>query len=142
MRILALDLGTKTLGLAITDASNTISYPLTTLRYNNEDYDYLIKELKKIIEEKKVELLVLGLPKNMDNSLGFASQRSLNFKRALEENIDLEVKLVDERLSTVSAENILIESNMRRENRKKVIDSVAATIILDTYLGSVKNEEK
>ena len=142
MRILALDLGTKTLGLAITDASNTISYPLTTLRYNNEDYAYLIKELKKIIEEKKVELLVLGLPKNMDNSLGFASQRSLNFKRALEESIDLEVKLVDERLSTVSAENILIESNMRRENRKKVIDSVAATIIIDTYLGSVKNEEK
>ena len=141
MRVLALDLGTKTLGLAITDASATISYPLTTLRYNNEDYDYLVKELKKIIEEKKVELLVLGLPKNMDNTLGFASQRSLNFKRVLEENFDLKVVLVDERLSTVSAENILIESNMRRENRKKVIDSLAATIILDTYLGSVKNEE-
>ena len=80
MRVLALDLGTKTLGLAITDASATISYPLTTLRYNNEDYMYLVNELKKIIEEKKVELLVLGLPKNMDNTLGFASQRSLNFK--------------------------------------------------------------
>ena len=142
MRVLALDLGTKTLGLAITDASATISYPLTTLRYSNEDYMYLVNELKKIIEEKKVELLVLGLPKNMDNTLGFASQRSLNFKKVLEENIDLEVVLVDERLSTVSAENILIESNMRRENRKKVIDSVAATIILDTYLGSVKNETK
>ena len=141
MRVLALDLGTKTLGLAITDSSATISYPLTTLRYNNEDYNYLVKELKKIIDEKKVELLVLGLPKNMDNTLGFASQRSLNFKKVLEENFDLEVVLVDERLSTVSAENILIESNMRRENRKKVIDSVAATIILDTYLGSVKNEK-
>ena len=142
MRILALDLGTKTLGLAISDRTNTLSSPLKTLRYDNENYDLLLNELDGIISSNNVGMLVLGLPKNMDNSLGFASQRSLKFKELLEDRFKMDVVLVDERLSTVEAENILISSDMRREKRKKVIDSAAAMIILENYLGSVKNEEK
>ena len=142
MRALALDLGTKTLGLALSDKTRMLSSPLTVLRYNNEDYDYLVKELKKIVKDNDVDTLVLGLPKNMNNSLGFASERSLNFKKKLESAFTLPVILVDERLSTVEAENILIESDMRRNKRKKVIDAAAAMIILDTYLRSEKREEK
>lgn len=138
MRVLALDLGTKTLGLAISDETMTLSSPLKTIRYDNENYDYLVTELEKIITEFNVNTLVLGLPKNMDNSLGFASQRSLRFKELLDKKFNMDTILVDERLSTVEAENILIESNMRREKRKKVIDSAAAMIILDTYLRMCK----
>ena len=88
MRVLALDLGTKTLGLALSDKTRTLSLPFKVLRYDNEDYDYLISELKVIVEEQSVDTLVLGLPKNMNNSLGFASERSLKFKEKLEENFD------------------------------------------------------
>lgn len=137
MRILGLDLGTKTLGVAITDRSNTLASKLCTIRYNN--YEDLIKELRVIIEEKEITKLVLGLPKNMDNSMGFASQRSLDFKEILISEFGLEVILVDERLSTVEAERYLIDLDMRRSKRKQVIDGVAACIILETYLGGINN---
>ena len=137
MRILGLDLGTKTLGVAITDRSNTLASKLCTIRYNK--YEDLIKELRIIIEEKEITKLVLGLPKNMDNSMGFASQRSLDFKEILISEFGLEVILVDERLSTVEAERYLIDLDMRRSKRKQVIDGVAACIILETYLGGINN---
>ena len=137
MRVLALDLGTKTLGLAISDATNIIASPLCVLRYDNEDYESLLNELESIINKYSIDTLVLGLPKNMDNSLGFAAQRSLKFKELLDNKFNVDTILIDERLSTVEAENILIENNMRRESRKKVIDSAAAMIILETYLRSV-----
>ena len=128
MRVLALDLGTKTLGLAISDETMMLSSPLTTLRYDNENYEYLLDELEKIIGKYNVKVLVLGLPKNMDNSLGFASQRSLDFKKLLEDRFDLKIELIDERLTTVEAQNILIENNFKRKKRKEVIDEYAASI--------------
>ena len=139
MRVLGLDLGTKTLGLAISDKTNTLSSPLKVIRYNDGDYNFLLDELEKIINEYNIDKLVLGLPKNMDNSLGFASQRSLDFQKLLNDKFKLDVILIDERLSTVEAENILIQSDMRRKKRKEVIDAAAAMIILDTYLRSVSN---
>ena len=141
MRVLALDLGTKTLGLAISDETMMLSSPLTTLRYDSENYNYLLDELEKIINKYKVSVLVLGLPKNMDNSLGFASQRSLKFKELLEKKFDLKIELIDERLTTVEAQNILIENNFKRKKRKNVIDEYAAMLILDTYLRMCKNEQ-
>ena len=117
MKYLGLDLGTKTLGLAITDKLGIISSPYKVLRYDN--YDNLIKELISVIEEEKVDELVLGLPKNMNNSLGFASERSLNFKSELEKKCNLKINLVDERLSTVEAENILLSTDTSRSKRKK-----------------------
>ena len=132
MRYLGLDLGTKTLGLAISDKFGTIASPYKVLRYT--DIDLLIKELITIIEQEKIDELVLGLPKNMNGSLGFASVRSTKFKEMLEKKISNPIHLVDERLSTKEAENILIYADISRKKRKKVIDGMAAAIILDTYL--------
>ena len=141
MRALGLDLGTKTLGVSI--SRGFLANPLTVLRYDNEDYSSLLIELDKIIKENNIDTLVLGLPKNMDNTLGFASERSLAFKKLLDERYDLKIVLEDERLSTVEAEKLLIESNMRREKRRQVIDSAAAMIILENYLRkSGINEER
>ncbi len=136
MKYLALDLGTKTLGLAISDKLGIIASPYKVLRY--EDINKLIDELLVIIKEEQVDELVLGLPKNMNNSLGFASERSLNFKTLLETKCNLPIHLVDERLSTLEAENILIGNDTSRQKRKKIIDAYAASIILDTFLKSKK----
>lgn len=136
MRYLGLDLGTKTLGLAITDKLGIISSPYKVLRYNN--IDELINELLIIINEEEVDELVLGLPKNMDNSMGFASERSLKFKELLEKKTTKKIHLVDERLSTVEAERFLISTDTSRMKRKKIIDAYAANVILDTYLKSKK----
>ena len=137
MRTLGMDLGTKTLGLAISDKRGIIASPYKLIKYNNiED---AVNEVLEIIENEKVDNLVLGLPKNMNNSLGFASERSLNFKKLLEEKTDLKIELIDERLSTVEAERILLDYDMSRKKRKEHIDNTAADIILDTYL---RREEK
>jgi putative Holliday junction resolvase len=134
MRCLGLDLGTKTLGLALSDKSNLIASPYKVLRWDGENYDLLFKELDSIIEDNQITDLVLGLPKNMNNTLGFAAERSLKFKEALEERYKLNITLIDERLSTVEATNYLLDADMSRKKRKQVVDGVAASIILDTYL--------
>lgn len=138
MRYLGLDLGTKTLGLAITDKTNTIATPFKTLYY--KEYEELIVELKKLIDEKEISTLVLGYPKNMNNTLGPAVERTLAFKNVLEQNFKMPIVLVDERLSTMEAENILIRTDTKRKKRKQVIDSYAAAIILDTYLKKESRE--
>lgn len=132
MRYLGLDLGTKTLGLAISDVTGLIASPYKVLRYN--DINLLIEELIEIIHKENIKGLVLGLPKNMNGSLGFAAERSLEFKKLLEKSVDLPIHLVDERLSTVEAENILIGADVSRKKRKQVIDGLAASVILDTFL--------
>jgi putative Holliday junction resolvase len=132
MKCLGMDLGTKTLGLATSDKLGIISSPYKVLRY--EDVNKLVDEVVNIIKELKIEVLVLGYPKNMNNSLGEAVNRTMHFKELLEEKVDMEINLIDERLSTVEAENYLIGEDMRREKRKEIIDAVAASIILDTYL--------
>lgn len=132
MKCLGMDLGTKTLGLATSDKLGLIASPYKTIRY--ESLDELVEEVISIINELHIEKLVLGYPKNMNNSLGFAVERTEEFKEKLEKETNMSIELIDERLSTVEAEKYLISSDMRRENRKKVIDAVAASIILDTYL--------
>ena len=107
-------------------------------------YESVIPELKKIIGEKEITDIVLGLPKNMNNSCGFAAQRSEEFKKLLEYNLKIPVHLVDERLSSVEAEKILIHSDLSRIKRKKVVDNVASALILETYLKErrIKDERK
>ena len=117
MRCLGLDLGTKTLGLAVSDKTNTIASPYKTLIY--KDYEELILELKKIVEEKQITMFILGYPKNMNNTLGQAVERTNAFKEVLEKNFDLPIILIDERLSTVEAENILIEMDTKRKKKKR-----------------------
>lgn len=141
MRYLGLDLGTKTLGVSITDKSNTLVSPLKVIKFNFEDYEYALKELMNIINEYEIEKVILGLPKNMDGSIGFAGNRSLNFKNMLENN-SIKVELIDERLTTKMAEGIVHSNEDNVKNTKDKIDSIAACIILETYLERVKNETK
>ena len=132
MKCLGMDLGTKTLGLATSDKLGIISSPYKTIRY--DDINKLIDEVINIINELHIEVLVLGYPKNMNNSLGDAVTRTNEFKKALEDKTGMDIKLIDERLSTVEAENHLINEDISRSKRKDIIDAVAASIILDTYL--------
>ena len=132
MRCLGLDLGTKTLGIAISDRTNVIANPYKTIRFN--DISELIEPLKDIILQESIGEIALGLPKNMDNSCGFASKRSLDFKELLEKHINIPIVLVDERLSTMEAEKYLLNSDMSRKKRKDKIDAVAASVILNTYI--------
>ncbi|MBE6147637.1 MAG: Holliday junction resolvase RuvX [Firmicutes bacterium] len=133
MRYLGLDLGTKTLGLAISDELGCIATSYKILRHN-EDYDSLLPLLKEEIEIKNVKALVLGLPKNMNNSIGERGEIALEFKEKLEKEFSLPVYMEDERLTTKQAESILIKNDTSRKKRKKVIDSLAATIILQSFL--------
>ena len=141
MIVLGLDLGTKTLGIAIS-RTGIIANPYKLLRYNNEEYDKLALEVADIVRQENVTEIALGLPKNMNNTCGFATERSQNFKKILEKYVDIPITLVDERLSTVEATNILLANDMSRKKRKNVIDVTAAMIILDTYLKKRNNNEK
>lgn len=134
MRYLGLDLGTKTVGVAISDKTNTIASNLKVIKYTSQTKEAMLQEICDLINTYHITHVVLGLPKNMDNSLGFASQRSLDFQKELAQRCDVQIELLDERLTTVQAENILLDADLSRKKRKKVIDGVAATIILDTYL--------
>ncbi len=133
MRYLGLDLGSRTLGVAISDKSGTIARSLEIIRHN-EDYDSLVPKVKEIIEEYGVDEIVLGYPKNMDNTVGYKAKLSEEFKKKLEDEIEIPVNLQDERLSTKEAQDVLIKGDISRKKRKKVIDSMAACIILETYL--------
>ena len=97
MRYLGLDLGTKTLGISKSDSMGIIASSYKLLKFENEDYNSLIEPLKDIINELKVDKIVLGLPKNMNNTMGYASERSINFKELIESNLNIEVILQDER---------------------------------------------
>ena len=140
MRYLGLDLGTKTLGISLSDNLGLIASKYDTIFFESENYLDALEKLKPIVLEFNISTVVLGLPKNMNNTLGFASERSLNFKKLLEDNLNLEVILQDERLTSVEANNILIKSDISRKKRKKNVDSLSAVIILQNYLDSRKEE--
>lgn len=132
MRYLGLDLGSRTLGIAVSE-TGLIASNYKTIRHE-EEYDRLLDEVKALVEELKIDTVVLGFPKNMNNTIGPKGELSLDFKEKLEKIINIPVVLQDERLSTKSALDTLIKGNVSRKDRKKVVDSVAATIILQTYL--------
>lgn len=137
---MGLDLGTTTLGVSITDITNTLVSPVKLIKFKSEDYDFALDELIKIAQEKKVKDFVLGLPKNMDNSLGFAANRSLNFKTMLEEK-GFNVYLEDERLTTVEALNIMKNNGMKNIKEKEKTDILSAVLILETFLKREKYEK-
>ena len=132
MRYLGLDYGAKTLGVAISDETATIASTLKTIRYNDDSE--LLNELDKIIKEFNIKEVVLGLPLNMNGTTSVRGAETYSFKAKIEKNLKVKVHLQDERLSTVEAEKVLIGSHIRRNNRKKVIDSMAAVIILQPFL--------
>lgn len=133
MRYLGLDLGSRTLGISVSDVSGTIATNYGVIRHN-EEYDSLIPQIESIVKEKNISAIVLGLPKNMNNSIGPKGELSMWFKEQLENKLSLPVNLIDERLTTVQAQNMLISNDASRKKRKQVVDSVAATIILQSFL--------
>ena len=134
MRCLGLDLGSKTLGIAISDRTNFIASVYKTIFFKDEDYSSLIEPLKEIIKNEDIGTIVLGLPKNMNNSLGPRALITLEFKEMLEQKLNLPVVMEDERLTSVISNNILISANISRNKRKKKVDGMAAEIILQSYL--------
>ena len=138
MRYLGLDLGTRTLGISLSDTTLTIATALKTIRFDENDYDSLIPELKKIISEYNISIIVLGFPKNMNNTKGDRCATTVEFQKKLIDEFGIEVVLQDERLTTVEATNYMLEANISRKKRKKSIDSLAANIILQTYLDKEK----
>lgn len=138
MVYLGLDLGSKTLGLAISDRTGLIASSLEVLRYN--DYDELFQKLDLIVNIKHVDAFVLGNPLNLNGSISTRSEITLEFKELLKSRYNKEVFMQDERLSTVEAERMLISNDTKRKNRKKVIDKIAATIILQGYLDRINHE--
>ncbi len=142
MRFIGLDLGTKTLGVAISDATGTIASAIKTIRFEENKPVMALDSLSLIISEYNVDAIVIGLPKNMNNTLSFAAKRTKSFVEILKERYNLPVYEQDERLSSVSANNVLLQADLSREKRKKKVDSVAATIILQNYLDIRKEKEK
>lgn len=134
MRVLGLDLGTKTLGIAISDKLGLIASAYKTIFFNEGVYEELIDPIKKIIDEENIKTIVLGFPKNMNNSIGERANQTLIFKERLELATGLEVVLQDERWTSVQANNLLIKADMSRKKRKKAVDKLAATFILQAYL--------
>ena len=133
MRYLGLDLGSRALGVAVSDKTGMIASSYKTIRHN-EDYDELLYEVRSLVNELEIDAIVLGFPKNMNNTIGPKAELSIKFKEELEKKVDIPIYLQDERLTTTIATNILIEGNVRRKNRKKVVDQIAATIILQDFL--------
>lgn len=133
MRYLGLDLGSRTLGCSISDKSGIFARSYKIIRHN-EEYERLLKDVKEIVELEHIDRIVLGYPKNMDNSIGTKAELSIEFKKKLEDTLKLPVYLQDERLTTKQAQDILISNDTSRKKRKKVIDSMAACIILQSYL--------
>ena len=140
MRIIGLDYGTKTVGVALSDELGITAQPLMTIeRERATKLRQTLARIGEICEEYEVGLIVLGYPKNMNNTEGERAEATRSFKEDLERRTGLPVELVDERLSTVESERILMASGVRRENRKTFVDKMAAAVILQTYLDSKKN---
>ena len=142
MRSIALDVGTKTVGVAISDLSGFLASPLITLRFESEDYDHALDQIEALLKEYPVNAFILGYPKHMNGSIGDGGRRSEFFKEEIEKFTSVPVILWDERLTTVSAHKSLMQSNMRNEKRKKVVDQVAAVTMLQEYLDQQRQKEQ
>lgn len=138
-KIIGLDVGSKTVGVAVSDLMGWTAQGLDTLRINEEENELGITKLAEIIKKENADTVVIGLPKNMNNSIGFRGEASLKYKEELLKMLpDLKVVMWDERLSTMAAERSLLEADVSRSKRKKVIDKMAAVFILQGYLDSLQ----
>ncbi|MEC5422166.1 Holliday junction resolvase RuvX [Virgibacillus sp. C22-A2] len=134
MKILGLDVGSKTIGVAVSDSFGWTAQGLTTIKWNEEDFQSADKELKAIISEHEIGKAIVGLPKNMNGTIGERGEASQDYARYIEETHGIPTVLWDERLTTVAAERVLLEADVSRKKRKKVIDKMAAAMILQGYL--------
>lgn len=134
MRILGLDHGTRRVGVAVSDEMHMIALPLEYIA--PEPFADFLKRLKEILREKEIELILIGMPRNMDGSYGPAALKVQEFAAALKDAVTIPLKLWDERLTTTQAQKFLIQGGMRRDKRKEKVDQTAAAILLQSYLDS------
>ena len=133
-KVLGLDLGSRTCGVAISDMFGFLARVYDTIRFTDDDYDTCAKKIVEICEKEQINDIVLGLPKHMNGDVGIRGQISMDFKAKLLEYKPFNVILWDERLSTVAANRFMLEGNMRRDFRKSHKDELAAVVILQNYL--------
>jgi putative Holliday junction resolvase len=134
MRILAIDYGTKRMGIAVSDELQMIAQPLEYIPA--EPFEQFLVRLKQLLQEKQVELILVGMPRNMNGSYGPAALKVQDFVATLSRALIVPIKTWDERLTTAQANRFLIEGNVRREKRKEKVDKMAAAILLQSYLDS------
>lgn len=143
MRIMGLDYGSKTVGVAVSDLLGLTAQGVEIIQRKSENkLRQTLARIEELIQQYEVEKLVLGLPKNMNNTLGDRAQQSIELKETLERRTGLEVVLWDERLTTVSANRVLMEAGIRREHRKEYVDEIAAVFILQGYLDYLGNQRE
>ncbi|MBQ6806676.1 MAG: Holliday junction resolvase RuvX [Lachnospiraceae bacterium] len=143
MRIMGLDFGSKTVGVAISDPLLITAQGIEIIRRKDENkLRQTLARIEELITEYEVEEIVLGLPKNMNDTLGVRAELSLEFKEKLERRTGLSVHMWDERLTTVAADKTMMEAGIRREHRKEYVDKIAAVFILQGYLDYLANKEK
>lgn len=142
MRVMGLDFGSKTVGVAISDSLLITAQGVEIIRREQENkLRRTLARIEELVKEYDVTEIVLGYPKNMNNTIGERAQKTEEFKKMIERRMNIKVVLWDERLTTVSADKLMMEVGIRRENRKKYVDQIAATFILQGYLDSCKNRE-
>ena len=134
MKIIGLDVGSKTIGVAVSDVFGWTAQGLTTIYWNENNLPSADKELKEIIDEHEIGKAIIGLPKNMNGTIGERGEATQKFAKRFEKKFGIPYVLWDERLSTVAAERTLLEADVSRKKRKKVIDKMAAVFILQGYL--------
>ena len=137
MRILGWDIGQKTIGVAISDPLGFTAQGITTIRRKKKEED--INEIINLCKEYAVETIVVGLPKNMNGSIGFAGEKIMEFTELLKDSVECKIELWDERLTTVAAHRAMLEADLSRGKRKKIVDKIAATYILQGYLDRLSN---
>ena len=137
MKKLGLDLGNKTLGIAISDELNFLARGLETYRFGEQEFNNALNHTLELVNKHNIDIIVLGFPKNMDGTIGEQGKISQQFKKNLEAMMDIKVVLWDERLTSKMASNMMIKQNLKRKKRKKDIDKMAAVIILQGYLDSL-----
>lgn len=138
MRALGLDVGTKTIGVAVSDALGWTAQGIETVKINEERQIFGLDRIKELIDSYEIDKVIVGLPKNMNGSIGERGEACQRFAKLIEEEFNLPVILWDERLSTMAAERFLISADVSRKKRKQVIDKMAAVVILQNYLDSIK----
>lgn len=138
MKILGLDLGTRTLGIALSDHLEILASPVETYRFKDGDYASAANYLEKYINQYQIKKVIIGLPLHMTGEVGESAKLVINFKEILEKRYKIEVVTIDERWSTKSAQRTLIEADISRAKRKNLIDKMAAVVILQSYLDRQK----
>ncbi|OBW59908.1 Holliday junction DNA helicase RuvA [Solibacillus silvestris] len=136
MRIMGLDVGSKTVGVAISDALGWTAQGIETIKIDEAAGEFGIERINELVKEHNVTEFVVGYPKNMNNTIGPRGEASESYKKLLEDTFGFPVKLWDERMTTMAAERMLIEADVSRKKRKRVIDKMAAVMILQGYLDS------